>query len=243
MNYDERKLEYAMYIETQSKLLPSQKILKRLFSILSDSRRYIDYCSELKDMPTNNVELLLLAEFFFLDCSVVFFEYSILKLSILLDNDPISISLENFFNVLNGADVKKFESNSLFINSSIKIDRKELQQIRLDFINYKNKRDKGIAHFDKSNIEKDNIIYLDMDKLIEIQTRTFGLIEKYFELLDLPKPASLMDYASLGLLSGLDTIKNLVTRSLTELDFLDNEDNKTIIRIREFAKEFKKISR
>ena len=232
----------AKYLKDQSELLPSQKILQKLFSLLSKSRHYIDYCTEIKGIFENNIEVFLLAEIFFLDCSIVFQEQSILKLAILLDNDTKTISIEKFFNILNSEDVKKFNIVPLVINNCIKVDRKELKKIRLEFVNFKNKRDKEIVHIDKSNIKNDYIVCLDMNSLFNIQSRTYNLIDKYFELLNLPKPSSLMDYSSLDLLTGLDIMKNVLFRGLTELDFNDNERIQKIIKTTEFVKKFKNHS-
>jgi hypothetical protein len=96
MDYDELKNRVDEYMEAQSRLLPSQKVLKELLSLLSNSKRYIDYCSELREILENNIETISLAEFFFLDCSVVFYEQSILKIAILLDNDTNTVSIESF---------------------------------------------------------------------------------------------------------------------------------------------------
>jgi len=242
MDYDEIKMIVAKYLKDQSELLPSQKILQKLFSLLSKSRHYIDYCTEIKGIFENNIEVFLLAEIFFLDCSIVFQEQSILKLAILLDNDTKTISIEKFFNILNSEDVKKFNIVPLVINNCIKVDRKELKKIRLEFVNFKNKRDKEIVHIDKSNIKNDYIVCLDMNSLFNIQSRTYNLIDKYFELLNLPKPSSLMDYSSLDLLTGLDIMKNVLFRGLTELDFNDNERIQKIIKTTEFVKKFKNHS-
>ena len=237
MDYDEIKLKVVDYMESQSKLLPSQKILKNLLFILHSSRRYADYCSELADIYENNIEVLLLADFFFVDCSTVFMDHSILKLAIILDNNKGTVNITKLFNVLNSTDTDKFGERSLIIKSSILVDEKELMKIRHDFMAFRTKRDKEIAHYDLSHKNRDSIICLDLKSLIEIQTRVYDLMLKYFELLDLTKPSSLMDSFQFGLQTGLSTLKSVLVRGLTELNFQDHSE---IQRVIEFTKFFKK---
>lgn len=239
MDYDEIKLKVAEYMESQSKLLPSQKILKNLLFILRNSRRYADICNELVETYGNNVEVLMLAESFFVDCSIVFEDQSILKLAILLDDSKKkekTISIEKFFNVLNGADVKKFGANSSFINSYIVEDKAELKKIQIDFINYKTKRDKEIAHSDLSHVSRDSIVSLDMKSLIEIQTRVYDLMLKYFELVDLRKPSCLTDSNQFSLQTGLGTLKSVLIRGLTELNFQDHSEIQQVIKFTEMMR-------
>lgn len=235
MDYDEIKLKITEYMESQSKLLPSQKILKNLLFLLQNSRRFIDYCYELKKTFNDNPEVLLLAEFFFLDCSIVFQDQSVLKLAILLDGskNKKTISIEKFFNVLNGEDAKKFQVNSTFINNYIVEDKVELKKIQIDFINFKTKRDKEIAHSDLSLVSIDSIVSLDLKSLIDIQTRVFNLMLKYFELLDLRKPSSLNDSNQFGLQTGLGTLKSVLISAFTELNFHDHSEIQRVIEFTE----------
>lgn len=223
MDYDEIKVKVEEFLETQKSLLPSQKILKELFTILTKSKRYTDYCCEIKEISESHIEFILLADFFFLDCSVVFYEQSILKLAILLDDDNKTVNLEKFFNVLNSEDVKNLKSKLKVINKQIKKDRECLLKIRHDFDDFKSKRDKEIAHFDLSNIKKDFKVVLDVNSLLNIQSRTFDLIKKYFGLLDLPTPTDLIENNPFVLLTGLNALKNVSICGLADIDFSDYE--------------------
>jgi hypothetical protein len=241
MNYDELKNKVDEYMESQSRLLPSQKVLNELLSLLSDSKRYIDYCLELREIVENNIETILVAEFFFIDCSRVFYEQSILKIAIVLDNDTNTMNIEKFFNILNSTDIKNINKNTSAVNKKIEIDRDILDKIRIDFKDFKNKRDKVIAHYDLENIKKDYIVSLDTNTLLDIQSRTYDLIESYFKLLDLPEPSGLTDYKSFGILTGLDTLNSVITRGLNELDFSDNERMQKVMKSVEINREMKKI--
>jgi len=232
-DYNVIKKEVHNYLEKQSKLLPSQKILKEISSLLSNSRRYVDYCNELKNIFNNNVEIFALADFFFIDCSIVFQNHSILQQANILGENKRSISIEKFFNVLNNNDAKKFNDKASIINSLIKTDRVDLQNIRQEFTKFKDKRDKEIAHFDLRNINREYIVSLDLNLLIDIQTRTFDLLEKYFNILSLPNPTKLSDYSSFesfGITTGLETINHVLLRALNELDFSDNQNVSRILK-------------
>jgi len=235
INPKEIKKAVTDYFELQSRLQPSQKMLKELSNLLSNSRRYVDYCTELEVLMKNDLEVILLAEHFFFDCYFVFQDQSILKLAILLDKSMKSFSIEKFFKVLIREDINKF-------NNYISDDRKELNNVRNDFSDFKDKRDKEIAHLDKKNSNRDHILRLDTNSLINLQSRIYQLIEKYFELLDLPKPSSLMDNSSSVFLVGLDTLKSVLIRGLTELDFKDNENIQKIIESANFVREVNKQS-
>jgi len=238
-DYNVIKKEVDNYLEKQSRLLPSQKILIELSRLLSNSRRYIDYCNELKDIFNNNVEIIGLADFFFIDFSILFQEQTILKLAILFDNNKETVCIEKFFNILNSADAKKFKDKTSIINNFIKSDRVKLQNIRKEFIKFKDKRDKEIAHIDIRNINRESIISLDFNHLIDIQTRTFDLLEKYFEILSLPNPTKLSDYSSiesLGITVGLKTINHVLIRALNELDFSGNNKVINIINSSKIAR-------
>jgi len=235
INPKEIKKAFADYFELQSRLQPSQKMLKELSNLLSNSRRYMDYSTELEGLMKNDLEVILLAEHFFFDCYFVFQDQSILKLAILLDKSMKTFSIEKFFKVLIKEDTNKF-------NNYISDDRKELNNVRNDFSDFKDKRDKEIAHLDKKNSNRDHILRLDTNSLINLQSRIYQLIEKYFELLDLPKPSSLMDNSSSVFLVGLDTLKSVLIRGLTELDFKDNENIQKIIESANFVREVNKQS-
>ncbi len=230
MNYIEQKKIIEEYLKAQSLLLPSQKILKILLQLLSNSKRYIDYCSELKKIFENDIGTISLAEFFFLDCTVVFYEQSILKLSLILDSRSKTICLEKFFNVLHSSDLKKNKKDSIVLQKKIDSDRKCLKSIRDDFKDFKQKRDKEIAHCDLDNIKEVFKTQLDSYSLLDIQSRVFNIIESYFELLNLPKPININDYKSIGLITGLDLLTSVSSRGLEELDFSNNERIQKIIQ-------------
>lgn len=236
MDYDEIKFLAEKYLEEQSNLTVSQKILNDLLSILSNSKRYIDYCTELNEIFENNIEVILLAEFFFLDCSIVLYERSIIKLAILLDDKTNTVSIKKLFNILKSVEAQNQRNKSLLINKQIEKDIEILQRIRTDFNDFKNKRDKEIVHYDMSNYKKGYIKTLDFNMLYDIQTRIYGLIKGYFELLDLPKPSSLDDLNSIGLLAGLDTLKSVSIRGLSELDFSEDIKVQKILKSLEIVK-------
>ena len=223
-SYDEIKKEVDDYIKKQDELSPCQKILKELERILSSSRRYLDYCNEIKTIYDNHIEVICLADFFFVDCSIVFNKMAILELSKLLDNDLRTICIEKFFNKLKSVEAKKL-GISESVNNLYDSDLNELENIRNEFKRFKNKRDKEIAHLDESTIGRNIIESLDRSTLEDIQSKTFDLLVKYFELLSLPKPGKLSDqssFESLQIIPGLDTINHVIMRALTELDFTKN---------------------
>ena len=236
MRYDEIKKEVIKINESQPKLSSSQKILYKIETLLSDSRRYLDYYNELLKLFEDDIDLYTIADFYFLDCSKVFQELSILKFAILLDNRRDTININKFFKILISEENKKTTEYINDLNKIIKTDKKQFETIMVNFKDFKKERDKRIAHLNINVINKDfdNVFKnFDIDNLCELQNKTFNLLAKYYELLGLKKPTHIVDYSfydSFGFTVGIDVLKRVLKRGLYELDFSDDKKVSSILK-------------
>ncbi len=206
-----------------------QLILESLNSTIINAERYLLRHETFSQLARSNIYFSQLCGTFIFDYSILLFEKTVLEINHFWENNPKSININYFLNII---EIKhqKFIDNSQWkiVKSQIQRHRSEIEMAKKTYQNVISLRDWKIAHKDKKELGnrfENTPVYATPELLAEIINKLKLLIDYYYDIFKFDNRETLEKLLtteeSIGFKTGLEDLVYVVNQSFEKLNFIN----------------------
>jgi hypothetical protein len=189
-------------------------VLSELHTLTLETRHTIYQWRQIYDLAHNRPDIFGLFDMFLFKTGSIMAEKIILDLSKIFDRGKDAVNHQYLVNLINNAEKKTIELKALAkLNKAAQDSLITIEQYADLVLRMKSKRDKEIAHMDKSILGSyEEVAKVEMEEMEHIAESIANIYSDFYEIGSFGKATTLEDY--------LDSMKTVFSISFDDLTYL-----------------------